>query len=210
MRDWLQDEMESTRNRVDLDENEVLRVLTKLTDAEIFEQFIHKNYVGAKRFSSEGAESLIPLLELLIDYAGGHGVDEIVLGMAHRGRLNVLVNVLRQERARSVRRVRRRKHPDRFRGGGDVKYHHGYSSDRETTSGRSVHLSLAFNPSHLEWVNPVVEGRVRAKQVRGGVLMPLLIHGRRRVHGARGRPRNVEHGGARGVFHPRHGPPRGQ
>ena len=177
MREWLQNEMESTRNRVNLDENEVLRVLTKLTDAEIFEQFIHKNYVGAKRFSSEGAESLIPLLELLIDYAGGHEVDEIVLGMAHRGRLNVLVNVLGKN-AREVFAAFDDKHPDRFMGGGDVKYHLGYSSDRKTTSGKSVHLSLAFNPSHLEWVNPVVEGRVRAKQARGErSAMPLLIHG---------------------------------
>ncbi len=177
MREWLQNEMESTRNRVNLDEKEVLRVLTKLTDAEIFEQFIHKNYVGAKRFSSEGAESLIPLLELLIDYAGEHEVDEIVLGMAHRGRLNVLVNVLGKN-PREVFAAFDDKHPDRFMGGGDVKYHLGYSSDRQTTSGKNVHLSLAFNPSHLEWVNPVVEGRVRAKQARGGrSVMPLLIHG---------------------------------
>ena len=177
MREWLQDAMESTRNRVRLDETEVLRVLTKLTDAEIFEQFIHKNYVGSKRFSSEGAESLIPLLELLIDYAGAHGVQEIILGMAHRGRLNVLVNVLGKN-AREVFAAFDDKHPDRFMGGGDVKYHLGYSSDRLTTSGKSVHLSLAFNPSHLEWVNPVVEGRVRAKQDRMGKnVMPLLIHG---------------------------------
>jgi 2-oxoglutarate dehydrogenase E1 component len=176
MREWLQNEMESTRNRVNLDEKEVLRVLTNLTDAEIFEQFIHKNYVGAKRFSSEGAESLIPLLELLIDYAGEHEVEEIVLGMAHRGRLNVLVNVLGKN-PREVFAAFDDKHPDRFMGGGDVKYHLGYSSDRETTSGRSVHLSLAFNPSHLEWVNPVVEGRVRAKQRGARSVMPLLIHG---------------------------------
>jgi 2-oxoglutarate dehydrogenase E1 component len=177
-REWLQNAMESTRNRVQLDENEVLRVLTKLTDAEIFEQFIHKNYVGAKRFSSEGAESLIPLLELLIDYAGGHDVEEIILGMAHRGRLSVLVNVLGKN-PREIFAAFDDKHPDRFMGGGDVKYHLGYSSDRVTTSGKSVHLSLAFNPSHLEWVNPVVEGRARAKQDRGkrGSVMPLLIHG---------------------------------
>jgi 2-oxoglutarate dehydrogenase E1 component len=177
-REWLQDAMESTRNRVSLDEKEVLRVLTKLTDAEIFEQFIHKNYVNAKRFSSEGAESLIPLLELLIDYAGADEVDEIVLGMAHRGRLNVLVNVLGKN-AREIFAAFDDKHPDRFMGGGDVKYHLGYSSDRATSSGRTVHLSLAFNPSHLEWVNPVVEGRVRAKQARGkrATVMPLLIHG---------------------------------
>jgi 2-oxoglutarate dehydrogenase E1 component len=177
-REWLQDAMESTRNRVRLDESESLRVLTKLTDAEIFEQFIHKNYVGAKRFSSEGAESLIPLLELLIDYAGAHEVEEIVLGMAHRGRLNVLVNVLGKN-PREIFAAFDDKHPDRFLGGGDVKYHLGYSNDRVTASGRNVHLTMAFNPSHLEWVNPVVEGRVRAKQDRGKrkSVMPLLIHG---------------------------------
>ena len=178
MREWLQDAMESTRNRVKLDEKEVLRLLTNLTDAEIFEQFIHKNYVGSKRFSSEGAESLIPLLELLIDYAGEHAVDEIVLGMAHRGRLNVLVNVFGKN-PREIFAAFDDKHPDRFLGGGDVKYHLGYSTDRETASGQRVHLSMAFNPSHLEWVNPVVEGRVRAKQERAHrkSVMPLLIHG---------------------------------
>ena len=178
-REWLQDAMESTRNRVDLNESQVLRVLTKLTDAEIFEQFIHKNYVGAKRFSSEGAESLIPLLELVIDQAGAHEVEEIVFGMAHRGRLNVLVNVLGKD-PREIFAAFDDKHPDRFMGGGDVKYHLGYSSDRLTSSGKNVHLSLAFNPSHLEWVNPVVEGRTRAKQDRstnGARVMPLLIHG---------------------------------
>jgi 2-oxoglutarate dehydrogenase E1 component len=178
MRTWLQDAMEATRNRLSLDENEVLRVLTKLTDAEIFEQFIHKNYVGAKRFSLEGAESMIALLDLLIEESGSHGVEEIVFGMAHRGRLNVLVNIMGKH-PREVFAAFDDKHPDRFLGAGDVKYHLGYSSDRVTASGSSVHLSLAFNPSHLEWVNPVVEGRVRAKQDKGKrrSVMPLLIHG---------------------------------
>ena len=177
-RAWLQDAMESTRNRVSLSEQEVMRVLTKLTDAEIFEQFIHKNYVGAKRFSLEGAESMIPLLELLIEESGSHGVEEIVFGMAHRGRLNVLVNIMGKN-PREVFAAFDDKHPDRFLGGGDVKYHLGYSSDRKTSTGQNVHLSLTFNPSHLEWVNPVVEGRVRAKQDKGKRrrVMPLLIHG---------------------------------
>jgi 2-oxoglutarate dehydrogenase E1 component len=177
-RTWLQDAMESTRNRASLSEAEVMRVLTKLTDAEIFEQFIHKNYVGAKRFSLEGAESMIPLLELLIDESGKHGVEEIVFGMAHRGRLNVLVNIMGKN-PREVFAAFDDKHPDRFLGAGDVKYHLGYSSDRVASSGQAVHLSLTFNPSHLEWVNPVVEGRVRAKQDKGKRrrVMPLLIHG---------------------------------
>jgi 2-oxoglutarate dehydrogenase E1 component len=178
MRHWLQDKMERSRNRADLNKNEVLRILTKLTDAEIFEQFIHRNYVGSKRFSLEGAESMIALLDLLIEEAGESGVDEIVIGMAHRGRLNVLVNIMGKN-VREIFAAFDDRKPERFLGAGDVKYHLGYSTDRSTSTGKTVHLSLAFNPSHLEWVNPVVEGRVRAKQDRGkrhGV-MPLLIHG---------------------------------
>jgi 2-oxoglutarate dehydrogenase E1 component len=177
-RSWLQETMEATGNRAKLDRSEVLRILTKLTDAEIFEQFIHKNYVGAKRFSLEGAESMIAMLDLLVESAGGFGLEEIVIAMAHRGRLNVLANIM----GKNVREIFAQfedKNATRFLGGGDVKYHLGYSSNRITASGANVHLSLAFNPSHLEFVNPVVEGRVRAKQDRGkrrGV-MPLLIHG---------------------------------
>jgi 2-oxoglutarate dehydrogenase E1 component len=177
-RQWLQERMESTKNRAALDRNGLLHILRKLTDAEIFEQFIHKNYVGAKRFSVEGAESMIALLDLLIETAGAHGVQEIVMGMAHRGRLNVLVNIMGKN-ARDLFAAFDDAHPERFLGSGDVKYHLGYSSDRITASGAKVHLSLAFNPSHLEWVNPVVVGRTRAKQDRGkrNGVMPLLIHG---------------------------------
>ncbi len=177
-RKWLQDAMESTENRATLSREESLRVLAKLTDAEIFEQFIHKNYIGAKRFSLEGGESMIAMLDLCIEKAGAQGVEEIVIGMAHRGRLNVMINILNKD-VRETFAAFDDKHPDRFIGGGDVKYHHGYSTDVVTSSGQKVHLSLAFNPSHLEWVNPVVEGRVRAKQDRGkrqGVV-PFLIHG---------------------------------
>jgi 2-oxoglutarate dehydrogenase E1 component len=178
MRQWLQDQMEYSANHAKLDRDDLVRVLTKLTDAEIFEQFIHRNYVGAKRFSLEGAESMIALLDLLIEEAGSHGAQEVVLGMAHRGRLNVLVNIMGKN-VREIFAAFDDKQPERFLGAGDVKYHLGYSSDRITASGNTVHLSLAFNPSHLEWVNPVVEGRVRAKQdraKRNGVV-PLLIHG---------------------------------
>jgi 2-oxoglutarate dehydrogenase E1 component len=137
--------------------------------------------VGAKRFSLEGAESLIPLLDLLVDDAGAQGVEEIVLGMAHRGRLNVLCNIL-DKNVRELFAAFMDTHPERQLGSGDVKYHLGYSTDRLTSSGKSVHVSLAFNPSHLEWVNPVVEGRARAKQDQKGDaarkrVMPLLIHG---------------------------------
>jgi len=178
MRGWLQTRMESTGNRAALDRSETVRILTKLTDAEIFEQFIHKSYVGAKRFSLEGAESMIPMLDLLVESAGANGVDEIVIGMAHRGRLNVLVNIMGKDPRELFAQFDDR-NARKFLGGGDVKYHLGYSSNRVTASGRSVHLSLAFNPSHLEFVNPVVEGRVRAKQDRGRrrSVIPLLIHG---------------------------------
>jgi 2-oxoglutarate dehydrogenase E1 component len=177
-REWLQNAMESTRNRALLDNAEVVRILKHLTDAEIFEQFVHKNFVGAKRFSCEGAESMIAMLDLLIDYAAGHGVEEIVIGMAHRGRLNVLANIMNKN-VREIFAAFRDSNPERNLGRGDVKYHLGESMDRPTASGRTVHLSLAFNPSHLEFVNPVVEGRVRAKQDRRKRLgvMPLLIHG---------------------------------
>jgi 2-oxoglutarate dehydrogenase E1 component len=178
MREWLQEKMESTRNRLTLERSECIRILTKLTDAEILEQYIHKNFVGAKRFSAEGAESLIAMLDLLLEAAGAHGVEEIVLGMAHRGRLNVLVNTMGKN-PRELFAAFEDKRPERFLGTGDVKYHLGYSNDVVTPSGNSVHLTLAFNPSHLEFVNPVVEGRVRAKQDRRRTqnVMPLLIHG---------------------------------
>jgi 2-oxoglutarate dehydrogenase E1 component len=175
---WLQERMESTRNHASLDRTELVRVLTKLTDAEIFEQFIHKNYVGAKRFSLEGAESMIPMMDLLVEAAAAQGIEELVIGMPHRGRLNVLVNVMGKN-VREIFAAFDDKRPERFIGGGDVKYHLGYSTDVTTQSGRPIHLSLAFNPSHLEFVNPVVEGRVRAKidRRKRKSTMPLLLHG---------------------------------
>jgi 2-oxoglutarate dehydrogenase E1 component len=177
-RHWLQQQMESTRNHALLDRDELVRILTKLTEAEIFEQFIHKNYIGLKRFSLEGAESMIPMIDLLVEAAGQHGIEELVIGMAHRGRLNVLANVLGKN-VREIFAAFDDKKPERFLGAGDVKYHLGYSSEVLTRSGRPVHLSMAFNPSHLEWVNPVVEGRVRAKidRRKRKSTMPLLVHG---------------------------------
>jgi 2-oxoglutarate dehydrogenase E1 component len=193
-REWLRDQMESTRNRLRLGPELQLRILTKLSDAEIFENFLHRSYApGTKRFSLEGAESLIPLLDLLVERAGDQGVEEIVMGMAHRGRLNVLANIL-QKGMREIFAAFEDKDAERNLGSGDVKYHLGYSNDRRTQAGALVHLTLTFNPSHLEFVNPVVEGRVRAKQdrlateglTRDGesreedsrrTVMPLLIHG---------------------------------
>src|SRR2546427_12606150 len=182
VRHWLQERMESTGNRLNLSRDEQIRILTRLTDAVIFEEFIRKKFIGAKSFSLEGAESLIPLLDLAIERAGEHGIDEIVLGMAHRGRLNVLANIMAKSPGQIFREFADLD-PELYADGrGDVKYHLGYSSDWQTVSGRKIHLSLCFNPSHLEFVNPVALGRMRAKQDRVGDSdrrrgMVILIHG---------------------------------
>jgi 2-oxoglutarate dehydrogenase E1 component len=181
VKNWLQEKMEGTQNHVRLSREEQLRILVKLTDAVIFEEFIQKKYLGAKSFSLEGSESLVPLLSFAIERAALHGVNEIVLGMAHRGRLNVLANILGKS-PRKIFREFEDVDPELYFGSGDVKYHLGHSSDYETASGKRVHLSLCFNPSHLEYVNPVALGRVRAKQDRMGDVSrsrkcAILIHG---------------------------------
>jgi len=182
VRHWLQERMESSGNHLNLSRQEQIRILTRLTDAVIFEEFIRKKFIGAKSFSLEGAESLIPLLDLAIERAGDHGIDEIVLAMAHRGRLNVLANIMGKS-PRQIFREFADLDPHLYVGGrGDVKYHLGYSSDWETAAARKIHLSLCFNPSHLEFVNPVALGRMRAKQDRTGDTerkrgMVMLIHG---------------------------------
>ncbi|MCA9539235.1 MAG: 2-oxoglutarate dehydrogenase E1 component [Myxococcales bacterium] len=178
---WLQSRMETTQNRLELSKAQQLRVLTKLTDAEIFEQFVHKKFLGAKRFSLEGGESLIPLVDWALEEAGRLGIEEAVIGMAHRGRLNVLANVMGKAPAQIFREFADAD-PELHFGGGDVKYHMGFSSDHSTSAGHRIHLSLCFNPSHLEFVNPVLVGRVRAKQDRRGdverdKVLPILIHG---------------------------------
>jgi 2-oxoglutarate dehydrogenase E1 component len=180
-RQWLLDRMESTENRIGLGRDQQFRILKRLTDAVMFEEFIQKKFPGAKSFSLEGAESLIPLLEMAIDRAADDGVEEVVLAMAHRGRLNVLANVMGKS-PRQIFREFEDRDPELHMGRGDVKYHLGYSSDRVTPSGRKVHLSLCFNPSHLEFVNPVAVGRMRAKQDRFGDEvrrrgLVVLIHG---------------------------------
>ncbi|HEY2981580.1 MAG TPA: 2-oxoglutarate dehydrogenase E1 component [Anaerolineales bacterium] len=181
MRHWVQERIEGRTYWEPLPRDQQLRILTRLTDAIVFEQFIRRKFVGAKSFSLEGGESLLPLLDLAIERACQHGVREIVLGMAHRGRLNVLANII-GKRPREIFREFEDKDPDLYIGGGDVKYHLGYSNDYRTASGGLVHLSLCFNPSHLEFVNPLVLGRVRAKQDRASdadrsQVMSLLIHG---------------------------------
>jgi 2-oxoglutarate dehydrogenase E1 component len=181
LRGWLQLRMESTRNRVRFSRAEELHLLGKITDAEVFEHFLQTKFLGAKRFSLEGAESVIPMVDRIIERAARGGVTQIVIGMAHRGRLNVLANVLGKPPAEIFSEFLDRETSLSGEGGGDVKYHLGYSSDRVTAGGR-VHVSLGFNPSHLEWANPVVQGRVRAKQDRLGDTargrgLPILIHG---------------------------------
>ncbi|MEQ8763005.1 MAG: 2-oxoglutarate dehydrogenase E1 component [Planctomycetota bacterium] len=178
---WLQDRMEGTENRLSLSREEQRRILTKLTDATIFEEFIRKKYLGSKSFSLEGAESLIPLLDLAIERAAEHGVDEVVFGMAHRGRLNVLANIIGKS-PREIFHEFEDPAQEAKMGSGDVKYHLGYSGNRSTSTGRDIHLSLCFNPSHLEFVNPVAMGRLRAKQDRFGDRehvrgLVILIHG---------------------------------
>ncbi|HEV2208762.1 MAG TPA: 2-oxoglutarate dehydrogenase E1 component [Verrucomicrobiae bacterium] len=181
VRRWLQRRMETTQNRLQLTREEQLRILTRLTDAVTFEEFIRRKFPGAKTFSLDGSESLIPLLDLAIEKAGEEGIQEIVFGMAHRGRLNVLANIA----GKSARQIFREYADTDWKsstGHGDVKYHLGHSTDFVTSHGAKVHLSLCFNPSHLEFVNPVALGRVRAKQDRVGDAerrrgMALLIHG---------------------------------
>jgi 2-oxoglutarate dehydrogenase E1 component len=178
---WLQQKMEESQNTRILSRSEQLRVLTKLIDAETFEQFIHKKFLGAKRFSLEGGESLIPLIDQALEKAGEQGVEEAVIAMAHRGRLNVLANIMGKSPAQIFHEFADND-PKRFLGGGDVKYHLGHSYDHITSTNKRIHLSLCFNPSHLEFVNPVLLGRVRAKQDRRHDtdrerVLPILIHG---------------------------------
>jgi 2-oxoglutarate dehydrogenase E1 component len=179
IREWLQQRIETNHNRLELTPEERRRILTQLIHAATFEEFTRNQFVGAKSFSLEGAESLVPLLLFAVERAASASVREIVLAMAHRGRLNVLVNVIGKKPRQIYREFLDVPKPN---DGGDVKYHLGYSSDYRTFAGPTVHLSLCFNPSHLEFVDPVAVGRVRAKQDRSGDTerehgMALLIHG---------------------------------
>ena len=178
---WLQDEFQEGRLRGRFTVEERRNILWQLTAAEGLERYLHTKYVGQKRFSLEGADALIPLLDDLIQASGAAGIEEAVIGMAHRGRLNVLVNLLGKSPAELFSEFEGAYDPSRLRGSGDVKYHKGFSADLRTANG-SVHTVLAFNPWHLEVVNPVVEGSVRARQERRGDthaqrVLALLIHG---------------------------------
>ncbi|GGX01926.1 2-oxoglutarate dehydrogenase subunit E1 [Pigmentiphaga litoralis] len=177
---WIQQRLESTQATPSFTVDQKKHILDRLTAAEGLERYLHTKYVGQKRFSLEGGESFIASMDELIQHAGARGIQEIVIGMAHRGRLNVLVNTL-GKMPKDLFAEFEGKHNDDSLAAGDVKYHKGFSSD-VTTRGGPVHLSLAFNPSHLEIVNPVVEGSARARQERRGMeggkeVLPVLVHG---------------------------------
>jgi 2-oxoglutarate dehydrogenase E1 component len=176
---WLQHRLELAHGKDILNEVEKINILQQLTDAEGLERYLHSKYVGQKRFSLEGGESLIPLLDELVQFSGAQKIKEVVIGMAHRGRLNVLVNIMGKTPNELFSEFEGTKEITELTG--DVKYHLGFASDMDTPGG-PVHLALAFNPSHLEIVGPVVEGAVRARQWRrgdrlGNEVLPVQIHG---------------------------------
>ncbi len=185
--EWLKRFMESGKNRPNLSTNEKKHFLEKLNQATVFENFIHTKYIGQKRFSLEGLECLIPALDAVVQYGAELDVEEFVIGMAHRGRLNVLANIFNKSYQDIFSEFEGKVFQDeQFEG--DVKYHLGYSTDVVTHNGKKVHLSLSPNPSHLEAVNPVVKGTVRAKldsKYNGKIdkICPILIHGDAAVAG---------------------------
>lgn len=186
---WLQERIEPSGAETPIGEDEMHRMLQKLNAAEAFETFLHTKYIGHKRFSLEGSETVIPMLDRILSDAAEKGVDEVVLGMAHRGRLNVLANIMNKPYEVIFSEFEGNIDPNTTQGSGDVKYHLGSSGTHEAPNGQSVSITLSSNPSHLEAVNPVVEGMVRAKQEArraetdnpdGDYLdsvIPLLIHG---------------------------------
>ena len=180
-RDWLKQRMEEKRNRADFSRDEQLHILRKLQEATLFEAFLHRKFLGQKRFSLEGGEVIIPLLDSLLTQAAQRGVSDLLMGMAHRGRLNVLANIFNKPLENLFAEFKDNLELA-FVGDGDVKYHKGYSCDLTLATGGSIHLSLAANPSHLEAVDPVVIGKCRARHVSYGPggkkrVLPVLIHG---------------------------------
>ena len=181
-RDWLVERIEPIRSHPVLEPPERRSILRQVMAAERFEQFLHKRFLGQKRFSIEGGESLIPLMETIIGTGARLGTKEIVIGMAHRGRLNTLVHTMGMPYRAMFSEFQTGLMPANAQGSGDVKYHRGYSADRVTRDDRRIHLSLCPNPSHLEAINPVAEGMVRAKQnFRGDLerkeVIAVLMHG---------------------------------
>ncbi len=181
-REWLQARMEANENTPSFTKQQKRRILRRLHKAELFEKFLHTKFVGQKRFSLEGGETMIAAFDAMIEHAPEVGVEEIVMGMAHRGRLSVLTNILRKPFEVLFEQFSENYIPHSVGGDGDVKYHLGYESALTTSTGKTVEVRLAANPSHLEIVNPVVEGKARARQrIRGDVerrrVCPFLIHG---------------------------------
>jgi len=183
VRQWLETRMENSRNQPDFSKAEKIRILRRVHKAELFERFLHTKYVGQKRFSLEGGETMVAAVDSIIEYCPKVGVEEVVMGMAHRGRLNILTSVMRKSFDVLFEQFSENYIPETVGGDGDVKYHLGYEAVLETASGKKVEVRLAANPSHLEIVNPVVEGKARARQrIRGATderwrVLPLLIHG---------------------------------
>ncbi|HUH00339.1 MAG TPA: 2-oxoglutarate dehydrogenase E1 component [Kofleriaceae bacterium] len=181
-RDWLQERMEPIRNRPRFATEHRRRILHQVLAADSFEETLHRMYPGAKRFSLEGGTTLITLLHELAAVSLESGIEQMVLGMAHRGRLNVLAQFMQKPLEHIMAEFEGRPLAAKIQGYGDVKYHLGYSSDYRDEQGRTLHLSLAFNPSHLEYIDPVVQGIVRAKQDQAGDsarmrVVPVLLHG---------------------------------
>jgi multifunctional 2-oxoglutarate metabolism enzyme len=180
---WIQSKMEPVMGVPEYSPEEKKNILHRLMLAESFEHFVHNKFIGHKRFSLEGSETLMPVLDLILNEAGAQGIQEVVLGMAHRGRLNVLVNVIGKPYESIFSEFEDIVDPNSIEGSGDVKYHLGASGKYRTKDNSVVRVSVASNPSHLEWVDPVVQGIVRAKQSRLSdqkdhkKIMPLLIHG---------------------------------
>ena len=180
---WIQQEVEKSRNKANIEKEDKISILHDLTEAEGFEHFLDLKYKGSKRFSLEGSESTIPALETIIKTAGLYNVQELVIGMAHRGRLNVLTSIMEKSYAAVFREFQEASgEPGEVLGSGDVKYHLGASADRKLSADHKIHISLSPNPSHLEAVNPVVLGKVRAKQTMKGnsdrlEVMGILLHG---------------------------------
>ena len=185
---WIQERIESIRNTTQFTDNGKKAIFERLVGAETFEQFLHKKYAGTKRFGLDGSESVVPAIEQILKRGSQLGLKEVVIGMAHRGRLNILYNVLNKPfRAIISEFLGNLANPEEAGGSGDVKYHMGASADREFDN-ENVHLSLQANPSHLEVVAPVVIGRVRAKQLQHNdteerdSVLGIVLHGLSLIH----------------------------
>jgi 2-oxoglutarate dehydrogenase E1 component len=188
IREWFQSRFEASEGNTNFSLDKKKRILTKLNEAVAFENFLHTKYVGQKRFSLEGGENTIPALDAIINSSAAYGVQEVVIGMAHRGRLNVLANIMGKTYEYIFNEFEGLATPDLTMGDGDVKYHMGYASQVTTAGGEKVYLKLMPNPSHLEAVDAVVLGYVRAQgdnlyHEDPNKILPIIIHGDAAVAG---------------------------